>query len=166
MANYMENQTNAKGAIMFPTLMPGKDRKEIEQLKLGYVSLTQDELIKQVRDLKRKERQLKFNLAEVQIQIQAITESSLELFKEWDINKIKTQIGSLSVSQGLHCLIKDRDSVISWCEDNKPDILKLDFNWQSFNAMVKVQVNSNGNYPSEADGIEIYNKPSIRFSGI
>lgn len=151
---------------MFPILLPEKDRVEIDGLKAGYCNMSQDELIKAVRDLKRKERKFKFALEAVQIELQAITESSFELFKEWNVEKIKSQVGSLQVSQGLHCLIKDQDSAISWCESNKPNLLKTDFAWQSFNAMVKVQVNSNGNYPSEADGIEIYNKPSIRFSGI
>jgi len=151
---------------MFPILFPERDRKEIEQFKSGYVNLTQDELIKQVRDLKRQERKHKIALDEIRVQLQAITESSFELFKEWDIGKIKSQIGSLSVIETIHCQIVNRDNAVRWCEDNKPDILKLDFNWKSFNAMVKVQVNSNGNYPSESDGIEIYSKPSIRFSGI
>ncbi len=151
---------------MFPILMPEKDRVEIDGLKTGYVNLTQDELIRTVRNLKRTERKHKIALENVQVQLQAITESSFELFRENGWHKIKTQIGSLSVEEKIHCLITDRGAAIAWCEDNKQSLLKRDFVWQSFNAMVKVQVNSNGNYPSESDGIEIYSKPSIRFSGI
>lgn len=151
---------------MFPILMPEKDRKEIDSLKTVYSLYSQDELIKTVRDLKRRERKFKFALEAVQIQLQAITESSFELSKENGWDKIKSQIGSLSVIETLHCNITDREAAITWCENNKPSLLKMDFNWQSFNAMVKVQIGSNGNYPSVADGIEIYSKPSIRFSGI
>jgi len=149
---------------MFETQIPSNRQDERDKLKNGFLQFNQNQLIRHIGFLKNEKKSIEEDLKDINLQLEAITDASHELFEEWKIETIRTADGYLSTGHDIYCSVTNRDEAISWLRENDLEgILKMDFSWQTMNAAIKERTQNGLNLPEEENGIKIYLKPKITF---
>jgi hypothetical protein len=121
------------------------------------MSKTPGELIQEYSDLKKAKEALEEQVKDINNQMTAIEFKLIPAMEEQDIDKLSTNVGTVTLKVEMYPQVDDMTALIKWAyENDRPDILQKRVGSKAF----KEYFEEENEYP---DGISTYEKKGISF---